>query len=333
MISWRLADGKSWGICFSERGDGSLKRSWILPCGGKLLVHTLHRNGNPRNVSQLKYSSVTLGLRNWRYDEFPNEKCTWLFTAQIKVVKAKTPRRRTKPALMRKINLTYSFDKLRLRRNKEKMTTVSAISSKIPRPQHNAIYHVNATLLQETDSRTDSPDEANSSADVKENEVRQDEKTDVNPDGIESTAARQSREDSINMDALFAHRILYKYQAPENKRHKKIRLPSINGQNGSTTTETITSDSDNTTYGSNSPSDITFVGNIRPWKNSFKKSKSIREVYFLHDTPENFVEMCIAGLSEYIIRLEGVLTGVGFKRVESLTVNRIPLCKYGESDH
>lgn len=172
-----------------------------------------------------------------------------------------------------------------------------------------------------------------STAGAVENEADEDDlKAAENAKSKQSATPRKSRADSINMDALFAHRIIYKYKAPENKKHKQIRLPSINGRNGSKTTESGSSDSDNTALRcSDSPSDLKFIGSVNSWKKSFKNSKSPCEGYFLHETPANFVEMCIAGLSEYIVRSEVVLTGVGYKRVESLTVNRMPLCKYGEN--
>nr|XP_026696575.1 uncharacterized protein LOC100180673 isoform X3 [Ciona intestinalis] len=54
------------------------------------------------------------------------------------------------------------------------------------------------------------------------------------------------------------------------------------------------------------------------------------EQFFETALPKEFAALCVASLRLFVVRTETVMTSNGFKRVDSLTINRTPLFTYGE---
>lgn len=129
---------------------------------------------------------------------------------------------------------------------------------------------------------------------------------------------------------LNAHGILYQRKLNVDKKYLKVALPELvefaKTQNERDTTHTV---------------DLVGDTEILPHLNLKESSEKVankewhgkrHERMLSHYVPENFMQLCLTALTEYAVRFETVMTSKGFRRIESLTINRTPLCSYDTRD-
>nr|CAB3262589.1 uncharacterized protein LOC100180673 [Phallusia mammillata] len=57
-----------------------------------------------------------------------------------------------------------------------------------------------------------------------------------------------------------------------------------------------------------------------------------QERFFESNVPDDFPLLCLAALRDFVVRSETVITSKTYEKIESLTVNRTPLCSYGRRE-
>uniref|UniRef100_H2ZQC9 Uncharacterized protein n=1 Tax=Ciona savignyi TaxID=51511 RepID=H2ZQC9_CIOSA len=74
---------------------------------------------------------------------------------------------------------------------------------------------------------------------------------------------------------------------------------------------------------------LTFMAKKEVLTQSDRCSAKQNHQYFESNIPKEFEAFCVAALRSFVVRKETVMTSRGFKRIDSMTINRYPLCTYG----
>ncbi|XP_039265960.2 uncharacterized protein LOC120341501 [Styela clava] len=299
----------------------------------------------PKLNPQIWWETVsTYTTPKWKTSEDPE---------QVNAKKKKSSKSKKSP-MAQKLNVSYSFDKLRHKKSSVAVKQIDGTGDRI--------------RLSSRKGSTGMESRSNKSATT-------------------STPVSEPS-DHLNMCALMTHHIIYKHTPAQCTPYTKIKLPALRSmcqpsspkrtatfspdvqiaiEKGKQTemssaappdknlpalveTPLTTSRKDevwpeNFKFGSldaysqkpasNIFSDDIYGDSCRAWAASDKTTlpsvaslKRRDDCYFLHHVPKNFSQLCFAGLSKFIIRFETVMTTTGYQRVESLTINRTPFCSY-----